>query len=57
MHHTITMRYGAAYWDATILTDSGPMHFNIRTMNRQQRGQFFGAIRDMAQRAYGDSRR
>lgn len=57
MKHTITMRLGAAHWDALILTDTGPLHFNIRTMNRQQRGQFFGALRDMADRAYGGARR
>lgn len=57
MKHTITIRLGAAHWDATIATADGPLHFNIRAMTREQKGKFFAALRDMAQQAYGGRRR
>lgn len=56
MAHTIKIRLGAPFWDATITTANGPMYFNIRAMTREQKGKFFSALRDMANQAYGGRR-
>lgn len=56
MAHTVKIRLSAPYWDATINTKDGPLHFDIRSMTREQKGKFFSALRDMAQQAYGRRR-
>lgn len=39
--HTITIRMGAAHWDATIEQDGHqPLHFNFRSMERRARSDF-----------------
>lgn len=48
--HSLTIRMGAAHWDATIYDPraraSGypPVNFNFRTMTRDQRRQWYGAF-------------
>lgn len=39
--HTVTIRMGAAHWDVTV---DGVGTFDLRKMDRTQRGQFHGTF-------------
>lgn len=50
MKHTVTIRLGAANWDATIATAAGPVRFDLRDLYRNRKlgpwyGKFMGAVR------------
>lgn len=40
--HSATIRLGAAHWDVTLHTDTGNHTFDMRKMDRHQRGKFHG---------------
>lgn len=43
LEHSVTIRLGAAHWDVTIHDpELGPQTFNLRAMDRHQRGKFHG---------------
>ena len=41
---TLTIRMGAANWDATVIHQGRPINFNFRTMTRDQRRQWYGTF-------------
>jgi hypothetical protein len=44
--NNITIRLGAAHWDAKVNTgEAQPIHFDIRAMDGSQRGEFFYELR------------
>lgn len=52
MRHSLTIRMGAAYWDARIVGSTGETLIDIRKLDRTGRGQFFGTLRDIANSRY-----
>lgn len=38
--HTVTIRMGAAHWDATIAHNDTKLHFNLRQMAKRERSDF-----------------
>jgi hypothetical protein len=38
--HTVTIRMGAPYWDATINHNDTKLHFNFRQMAKRDRSDF-----------------
>lgn len=56
--NNITVRMGAASWSVTIHDagpDVGPLHFDLRAMDRHQRGKFFGQFHSAYRRLHRDS--
>lgn len=57
MSHSITIRMGAANWDALVLTASGPIRFDFRRMTVAERKQWYGAFMDGVRKVYGRKQR
>lgn len=51
MKNRITIRMGAAHWDARVNTANGPVTFNFRTMTKRERSdwhrEFMNGIRQV----------
>lgn len=55
--HSLTIRMGAAHWDATLHTTEPPTIFNFRQMNTDQRKHWYGAFMDSIRKVYSGRRR
>lgn len=44
MKSSVTIRMGAAHWDATVQANGRPVHFDFRKMDRTQRGRWYGTF-------------
>jgi hypothetical protein len=53
MKHSLTIRMGAANWDATVT--NGP-RFDFRTMTTPQRKQWYGAFMSSVRKMYRGAR-
>lgn len=55
-NHTVTIRMGAAHWDVTVESAGSSTTFDLRKMDRHQRGKFHGqfmaAFRKMQRRGH-----
>lgn len=54
--HTLTIRKGAAHWDATLVTNAGTTRFNFREMTTDQRKRWYEAFMASARKVYGGRR-
>lgn len=50
---SMTIRMGAAHWDATIHTTTPPTVFNFRKMDRDQRRLWYRHFMDSVRSVYG----
>ena len=49
----VTVRMGAAHWDVTIKDATyGDLHFNLRKMDRHQRGRFHGTFMSSVRKSF-----
>lgn len=56
-HHSLTIRMGAAHWDATINTGNGkPVVFNFRDMDTTARKKWYGAFMSSVRKMYRPAR-
>lgn len=44
MKPSVTIRMGAAHWDVTIHQPNGDLSFDLRAMERKDRGRFYGTF-------------
>lgn len=44
MAHSVTIRMGAAHWDATVQAGGQPVNFNFRKMTRDERRKWYGVF-------------
>lgn len=53
MKHTLTIRMGASFWDATINTGNGkPVRFDFREMTTPERKKWYGAFMSSVRKTY-----
>lgn len=54
---TLTIRMGAAHWDATVHRADGDYRYDFREMSREERRQWHGQLMTGARRIYGENDR